>query len=221
MKATPVLGITLLLLLGSAACSSSTTTSTSVPTSTSTPTSTVAAVATTTAGTTATTTAGRTAVATVAAPAATPTTSAGLGRCLWLALNASLGQSQGTAGTFHIALLLTNRAHLTCALDGYPGVSFIGGTNAHQIGAPAQRDDRFSAAPVVLAPGATVEVTVEVADYGNYDKKACQPAKATGYRIFPPGSTGSLFISAPQTVCSKPDVQGFQTSVVRTGSLPD
>src|SRR5450759_2538482 len=70
-------------------------------------------------------------------------------------------------------------------------------------------------------PGATVHVTVEVANYGNYDHQACQPEPATGYRIFPPGSTGSLLVSAPQTVCSKPGGQGFQTSVVRTGTIPD
>lgn len=100
-------------------------------------------------------------------------------------------------------------------------MSFTAGTDAHQIGAPAQRDRRVGAAPVILVPGATVHATVEVASYGNYDQQACQPEPATGYRIFPPGSTGSLLISAPQTVCSTPGVQGFQTSVVRTGTIPD
>jgi hypothetical protein len=72
--------------------------------------------------------------------------------------------------------------------------------------------------PVRLAPGATVHVTVAVANHGNYEKQRCQPARATGYRIFPPGSTGSLLISAPQMVCATPGVQGFRTSVVLTGA---
>jgi hypothetical protein len=36
-----------------------------------------------------------------------------------------------------LALLLTNRSRVPCTLDGYPGVSFIACTDAHQIGGPA------------------------------------------------------------------------------------
>jgi hypothetical protein len=52
-------------------------------------------------------------------------------------------------------------------------------------------------------------------------RSAGPPEPATGYRFFPPGSTGSLLVSAPQTECSKSGVQSFQTSVVRTGTIPD
>ena len=197
MKTTHALGLALLLALALTACSSSANRTTGAPT-------TVAATAPTT-----------------GAQVTTPATPERPGRCVSSGLRASLGQSRGAAGTSYVALLLTNRSRLTCTLDGYPGVSFIAGTDAHQIGAPAQRDRRVGAAPVMLVPGATVHVTVGVANYGNYDQQACQPARATGYRIFPPGSTGSLLISAPQTVCSKPGVQSFQTSVVRTGTISD
>jgi hypothetical protein len=202
MKTAHVLGLAPLLALALTACTSANST-TGTPT-------TVASTATTTAAAT-------------GAQVTTPTTPAQPGRCVSSGLRASLGQSRGAAGTSYIALLLTNRSRVTCTLDGYPGVSFTAGTDAHQIVAPAQRDRRVGAgrAPVILVSGATVHATVEVADYGNYDQQACQPARATGYRIFPPGFTGSLFISAPQAVCSKPGVQSFQTSVVRTGAIPD
>lgn len=200
MKTAHVLGMALLPALVLTACTSANTT-TGTPT-------TVASSAATTAATTGT-------------QATTTATPARPGLCVSSGLRASLGQSRGAAGTSYIALLLTNRSRVPCTLDGYPGVSFTAGTDAHQIGAPAQRDSRVGAAPVILVPGATVHVTVEVANYGNYDQQACQPEPATGYRIFPPGSTGSLLVSAPQTVCSKPGVQGFQTSVVRTGTIPD
>jgi Protein of unknown function (DUF4232) len=213
MKVTHALGLTLSLALALTACSSSVKSTTG-------PSTTVAPTATTTAATALAPTP-IVSAATSGAQVTTPTTPAGLGRCVSPGLGASLGQSLGAAGTFHIALLLTNRSRVTCTLDGYPGVSFTAGTDAHQIAAPAQRDLRFGAAPVILVPGASVHVTVEVADYANYDQQACQPARATGYRIFPPGSTGSLLISAPQMVCSKPGLQSFQTSVVRTGTIPD
>ena len=206
MKTAHVLGMALLPALALTACTSANTT-TGTPT-------TVASSAATTAATTGT-------PATTGTQATTTATPARLGLCVSSGLRASLGQSRGAAGTSYIALLLTNRSRVPCTLDGYPGVSFTAGTDAHQIGAPAQRDRRVGAAPVILVPGATVHVTVEVANYGNYDQQACQPEPATGYRIFPPGSTGSLLVSAPQTVCSKPGVQGFQTSVVRTGTIPD
>ena len=200
MKTAHVLGLALLLALALTACTSANST-TGTPT-------TVASTATTTAAAT-------------GAQVTTPATPARPGRCVSSGLLASLGQSQGAAGHSYVALLLTNRSRVTCTLDGYPGVSFTAGTDAHQIGAPAQRDRRFGAAPVTLVPGATVHATVDVANYANYGQQACQPARATGFRIFPPGSTGSLFIGAPQTVCSKPGVQSFQTSVVRTGTIPD
>jgi hypothetical protein len=141
----------------------------------------------------------------------------GPGRCVSSSLRASLGQRQGAAGTSYVTLLLTNRSPVSCTLDGYPGVSFVAGAAAHLIGTPAQPDRRTGAKTVILAPGATAHVTVAVANYANYDKQACQPARATGYRIYPPGSTGSLLITAPQLVCSKPGLQGFRTSVVLTG----
>ena len=204
MKTVHVLGMALLPALALTACTSANTT-TGTPT-------TVASTAVTTAATT---------TATTGTQATTPETPARPGLCVSSGLRASLGKSRGAAGTSYIALLLTNSGRVPCTLDGYPGVSFTAGTDAHRIGAPAQRDRRVGAAPVILVPGATVHVTVEVANYGNYDQQACQPGPATGYRIFPPGSTGSLLASAPQTVCSKPGVQSFQTSVVRTGTIPD
>ena len=213
MKLTHGLGLTTLLTLALPACSSQANSTMGTPTAVA---STAGATGATAVATTAVVTA-----ATAGAQFSTPTTPARLGPCASSSLGASLGRSLGAAGTFHIALLLTNRSHLTCTLDGYPGVSFTAGTDGHQIAAPAQRDSRFVPAPVVLVPGASAHVSVQVANYGNYDPQACQPGRATGYRIFPPGSTGSLLVSAPQTVCSKPGVQSFQTSVVRAGTLVD
>jgi hypothetical protein len=210
MKHTHLLGLASLLALALTACSSSPNGTASAPT-----TATAATTATNAASSPA---APATSAATTGVQVTTSATPARPGRCVSSGLRASLGQSGVAAGTSYVALLLTNRGRVTCILDGYPGVSFVAGIDARQIGAPAQRDRRVGAAPVTLVPGTTVHVTLEVASYVNYDQQACQPARATGYRIFPPGSTGSLLISAPQTVCSKPGLQGFQTTAVRTGT---
>jgi Protein of unknown function (DUF4232) len=209
MKTTRAFGLAVLGVLALTACSSSANPTTGVPTSAATSNASASRASTIAPNTT------------PGAEVTTPDTPIRPGRCLSSGLRASIGQSLGAAGTSYVALLLTNQSRVTCTLDGYPGVSFIAGADAHQIGAPAHRDARFSAAPVTLLPGATVHATVGVANYANYDPHACQPAQATGYRIFPPGSTGSLLLSAPQTVCSKPGLQSFQTSVMRTGTSPD
>lgn len=100
-------------------------------------------------------------------------------------------------------------------------MSFTAGTDAHQVGAPAQRDRRYRAAPVTLAPGASAHATVTVANYGLYDPSQCRPVASTGYRVYPPGFTRSLLIAAPGTVCSRPGVQDFEVTVVRRGTSPD
>jgi len=213
MKTMHALGLALLLALALTACSSSASHTTGASVGAGKPTASAR-------GTGAPTTVA-TSAPTTGSQIATPAMPARPGRCLSSSVRVSLGQSRGAAGHAYIALLLTNRSRITCILNGYPGVSFTAGTDAHKIGAPAQRDRRFGAAPVTLVPGATLHATIEVADYANYDQQACQPARATGFRIFPPGSTGSLLVSAPQTVCSQSGVQNFQTSVVRTGTGPD
>ena len=198
MKATHALGLAL-VALGLTACSSSFNSTTATTTAT-------------TATTMATAAAVTTQVVTPAAPARA-------GRCVSSALRASLGQSQGGAGTSYVTVLLTSRSTVTCTLDGYPGVSFIAGTDARQVGAPAQPDRRVSATTLTLLPGASAHVTIAIANYGNYDQQICAPKQATGYRIIPPGSVGSLILDAPQMVCSTPGVQGFHTSVVLAGSI--
>jgi hypothetical protein len=136
------------------------------------------------------------------------------------ALRASLGPSLGSAGHVHVALLLTNTSGVRCALTGYPGLSFTAGADAHQLGSPAGRDPRYPVLRVALAPGATAHATATVTDYGVYDPTACLPARAAGFRLFPPGSTRSLLISDSQTACSRPGVQGFEVTVIRSGVSP-
>ena len=205
MKATQALGLALVALgLTACSCSVNSTTGTAATATTATPAITATSMAT---------------VAAAKAQVVTPAAPARPGRCVSSSLRASLGQSQGGAGTSQVALLLTNRSGLTCTLNGYPGVSFIAGADAHQIGAPAQPDLRVGATALTLLPGATVHVTIAVADYGNYDQQTCAPSQATGYRIIPPGSGGSLILNAPQRVCSKPGVRGFGTSVMLPGTI--
>ena len=220
MKTTTVLARALLLTLGLTACSAATSPTAGVAVRTAT--HTAANDVPSTSGTPSTVaTRARSTASTNGGQGKVPADSARRGRCVSSVLRASLGQSQGAAGHSYVAILLTNRGRISCTLTGYPGVSFTAGASAHQIGAPAERDRRFPVVGVTLAPGATVHATVAIDNYANYDRPACLPAPATGYRIYPPGSTGSLLVRAPQTVCSRSGIQTFYTSIVRPGTSPD
>src|ERR1700678_3286620 len=47
---------------------------------------------------------------------------------------------QGTAGSAYQVIILANVSGKTCALYGYPGVSFVSGIGGSQIGKDAARD---------------------------------------------------------------------------------
>lgn len=215
MKTTTALGRALLLTLGLTACSATTNPTAAAPVGAGTPTASAIRAPSTVATTALPTGATKGVQVTLPHNVGRP------GRCGSWVLRVRLGQSQGAAGHSYVALLFTNRSRVTCTLTGYPGVSFTTGPYAHQLASPAGRDYRFPVARVSLAPAATVHATIEIANYANYDARTCRPARATGFRIYPPGSTGSLLVSAPQTACSRPGIQGFHTSVVRPGTSPD
>ena len=49
-------------------------------------------------------------------------------------------------------------------------------------------------ATVVLAPGQTAHVTVQVVDALNYSKSDCKPVTAHWLKIYPPGQYGALYV---------------------------
>lgn len=109
--------------------------------------------------------------------------------CSTKGLTAQLGPQQGAAGHLYLSLLLQNHTTGSCELQGYPGLSFTAGSDAHQIGSAAERDHRYPARQLVLAPGASAHTVVSIAVAGVYDSQRCQLVQATGLRIYPPGST--------------------------------
>ena len=68
-------------------------------------------------------------------------------------LTVTLGPSDGAAGTIYYTILFRNTGTSPCALRGYPGVSSVGGTDGHQIGAPARRQPVAHLRSMVLAAG--------------------------------------------------------------------
>jgi hypothetical protein len=138
---------------------------------------------------------------------ATPTSSAsptpaGPPPCPTSALNASVGNGNGAAGSTYYPLEFTNASSTACTLFGYPGVSFVTGTGGSQIGRAASRNPVVSSALVTLAPGATAHATLQVVNAMNYPEADCHLVTARTMKIYPPNQTAPIYLSFNAPACS-------------------
>ncbi len=117
------------------------------------------------------------------------------GQCATSDLTGTIGQGGGgAAGSVEVTLVLTNNGSGQCSLQGWPGVSFVGNGNGTQLGNPADFDRSAPHATVVLQPGGTAQAPLKIVQAMNYPEADCKPQKADGFRVYPPGSTESLFV---------------------------
>lgn len=130
--------------------------------------------------------------------------STGTAACATANLKATVLTSAGgaAAGSTYYPMNLTNTGSTSCALFGYPGVSWVTGPSGSQIGRPATRNPAVTPATVVLAPGQTAHVTLQVVDALNYSKTTCQPVTAHWLKIFPPGQFTALYVKFSALTCS-------------------
>jgi hypothetical protein len=128
------------------------------------------------------------------------------GQCATSALTGSIAQgSGGAAGSVGVTLVLTNTGTSECALQGWPGVSFVGDGNGTQLGKPADFDRSTPHPTVTLAPGGTAQAALLITDALNYPSADCVPQQADGFRVYPPGSKESLFVKdATVAACTNP-----------------
>ena len=103
------------------------------------------------------------------------------------------------AGSTYYPLNLTNTSKSSCYLFGYPGVSFVTGPSGSQIGQPASRNPAVAPSTVILPPGGTAHVTIQVVDALNYSKSDCQPVTAHWLKVFPPGQFTALYVKFTAT----------------------
>lgn len=125
----------------------------------------------------------------------------------------------GAAGSYGVAIILTNGGQRSCTLQGWPGVSFVGDGNGTQIGASAALDRSSPHEAHTLAPGAEVQTIVQIAQTGNYDAAECRPQATDGFRIYPPGSLESIFVPASGSsfeACANARVQQMTVSALAT-----
>jgi hypothetical protein len=139
-----------------------------------------------------------------ASPTSSPASSPSVPSCSPSDLKAAVSTGPGgaAAGSAYYPLNLTNTSSSSCSLFGYPGVSFVTAPGGSQIGAPASRNPAIKPSTVVLAPGQTGHVTLQVVDALNYSKSACKPVTAHWLKVFPPNQFGALYVKFSAQTCS-------------------
>jgi hypothetical protein len=128
-------------------------------------------------------------------------------------------QANGGAGSSYYPLNFTNTSATTCAMYGYPGVSFAAGANAagQQIGVAANRSPAFAKVTVTLAPGASAHAWLRVAVAQNYPAATCQPVTAHWLRVYPPGETVAGYVGLSLSACGSSSAPLLTILPVRAG----
>jgi hypothetical protein len=142
----------------------------------------------------------------------------GIPECKANTLRLSFGGSDAGMSQQYQVLRFTNTGKQTCAIVGFPGVSFVTGDNGQQVGAPATRTGKKDG-QVNLAPGAVGSTVLHTVDTGVYDGGSCQVTPVRGYRVYAPDDTASMFIALPasMTACNNPADTGLAVVTIRPG----
>ena len=154
------------------------------------------------------------------APPASPAKpgSVGPAGCQTSALRATLGAAQGTAGSAYQVIVVANVSGKTCALYGYPGVSFVSGIGGSQIGKDAARDRTTAPKVVTLAPGHSGSFALRVVDAAALPAASCDPVTANWLKIFPPENTAALYVGYTAHACASKTASILTTRAVTEGT---
>jgi hypothetical protein len=144
--------------------------------------------------------------------------SVGPAGCPTSALRATLGAAQGTAGSAYQVIVLANTSGKTCALYGYPGVSFVTGIGGSQIGKDAGRDRTIAPKVVTLAPGQNGSFALRVVDTATLPAASCDPVTARWLKIFPPENTAALYVGYTARACAIKTASVLTTRAVTEGA---
>jgi len=134
-------------------------------------------------------------------------------------LTGALEDVEGAAGQVYGRLVLTNTGAAACRLDGFPDVRFVD-TGGTELGAAASHDDSSPVpGPALLPPGGTAASVLRITQPGI--QQGCLDAEltreASGLRVTPPGSTGTLPVElAGVTACTSVDVKQLQVGPMTT-----
>ncbi|WP_051792018.1 DUF4232 domain-containing protein [Amycolatopsis jejuensis] len=134
------------------------------------------------------------------------------GLCKAADVTLSIGKGDAGAGSVYRPLLIKNTSNTPCTIQGFPGVSYVGGADGHQIGPAAFREGEKGAV-VKLAPGQSAAADLQFVQVRNFDPAVCKPTDVKGLRVYLPQETASKFVADPGTGCAGEKLPGNQLAV--------
>lgn len=144
-----------------------------------------------------------------AVSAVSPVSAATAPACTNADLHVTAHAKGAAAGSSYLTLRYTNVSGHACTTGGYGGLSFVGHGNGTQIGEPAKRAPGTPVRSFVLRPGQRATSLVQIAQSGNYDKRACRPTHADGFRVYVPNSRAAQFVPYPTTACASTTIDRY------------
>lgn len=117
------------------------------------------------------------------------------------------------AGTSFVPLDFTNTSAASCALSGFPVVSFAASRAGGAVGQPGTADRTAAAMRLSLAPGGSAHVWLRLASAANFPPTQCGPVSAAGFRVTLPGWHTGAFVVGRALTCARV-VRGSQPLVI-------
>lgn len=124
------------------------------------------------------------------------------------------GSGQGANVTHTAVNFVNNRA--ICTLTGFPGVSFVAGTDGHQVGAAATRSGTPRAVTLARAGVAHADLTIVAAEA--FPPPKCRVTRADGLRIYPPNQKAFVVLRRGGMACSSGAVSPLGIGPVVSGA---
>ncbi|MFE6507087.1 DUF4232 domain-containing protein [Nocardioides sp. NPDC057767] len=125
-------------------------------------------------------------------------------KCANADLKAGYRATEAGAGSRFGEITLTNVSDHACSLGGFGGLSYVGGGDGTQIGAPAEREGTWR--KVIMKPGQVAVSAVAESTAENYPASECKPTEVDGFRVYVPDSYDSQFVRHKTTGCADKNV---------------
>lgn len=146
-----------------------------------------------------------------------PGVTAQVAACATAQLTVWYGEPGGAAaGSAYMPLEFSNIGKADCALYGFPGVSGVSLSGA-QLGSSATWNHVIAPRTVVLAPGGTAHVVLQLVDTANYSPATCKPTQAYGLRVYPPNQKASIVVPFSFEACAKSGANYLGVDPVNAG----
>jgi len=159
-----------------------------------------------------------------ATPVAEPTSSAPASSapaapaaCSTRYLGATVGTTQGAAGSTYVELVFKNLNNYPCTLYGYPGVALDAGKPATPVGLSASENPATPRELVTLGPYGTAEALLQIRNVADYSTASCKPVSTKWLQIIPPNQYAPIYLGYTTQTCAGP-IRTLTVSTVRPAS---